>query len=82
MLSTIAKVSCIKNCDIGIYIYFFKRNTLCSISCIGRFQAIKTDVLLIFFFITVDKTDDVFKRIHNWNLTFRILSNQFLAFVY
>ena len=53
---------------------------------IGRFQAIKTDVLLIFSFITGDKTEflsnDVFKRIHNWNLTFGILSDQFLAFVY
>ena len=25
--------------------------------CIGRFQAIKTDVLLIFSFITADKTE-------------------------
>ena len=27
------------------------------IQCIGRFQAIKTDVLLIFSFITGDKTE-------------------------
>ena len=53
---------------------------------IGHFQSIKTGVLLIFSFITGYKTEfpsanDVFKRIHNWNLTFRIVSDQFLAFV-
>ena len=63
-----------------------------SIQCIGRFQSIKTGVLLILSFITGDKIEflppmmfsanDVFKRIHNWNLTFRILSDQFLDFVY
>ena len=55
--------------------------------CIGYFQAIKTDVLLIFSFFTGDKTEFlspmVFSNeLHNWNLTFRILSDQFLAFVY
>ena len=36
---------------------------------IGHFQSIKTDVLQIFSFITGD-----ILVIHNWNLTFRILS--------
>ena len=51
------------------------------------FSVYKTDILQIFSFITGDKTefsfsDDVFKLIHNWNLTSIILSGQFLAFVY
>ena len=32
-------------------------HTFCNTPCIGHFQAIKTDVLLIFSFITGDKTE-------------------------
>ena len=34
-----------------------RSNNTFFLNCIGRFQAIKTDVLLIFSFITGDKTE-------------------------
>ena len=57
---------------------------------IGHFQSIKPAVLHIFSLITIDKTDvlspvmfsNLYEGCLNWNLTFKILSDQFLAFVY
>ena len=37
--------------------HFHSKLKIASAACIGRFQAIKTDVLLIFSFITGDKTE-------------------------